>query len=74
MLELWTIITHEDSTGTTYFIVTKTGTHTVLEKLDDFIMRNRVVQTSDVYRTLKEILEDEKREILRKGVIDVPDN
>ena len=71
MLELGTIITNEDSTGLTYFIVTKTGTHTVLEKLDDFILRNYVVQTSDVYTTLKEILEFEKKKILKKGIADV---
>ena len=71
MLELGTIITNEDYTGLTYFIVTKTGTHTVLEKLDDFILRNYVVQTSDVYTTLKEILEYEKKKILKKGIADV---
>lgn len=71
MLELGTIITNEDSTGLTYFIVTKTGTHTVLEKLEDFIMRNYVIQTSDVYRTLKEIIADEKHKILKRGVADV---
>ena len=74
MLELGTIIANEDPTGTIYFIVTKAGTHTVLEKLDDFIMRNRVVQTSDVYRTLREIIEDEKQKIIKKGVADVPYN
>ena len=74
MLELGTIITNEDSTGLTYFIVTKTGTHTVLEKLDDFILRNYVVQTSDVYTTFKEILEYEKKKILKKGIADVPYN
>ena len=74
MLELGTIITNEDSTGLTYFIVTKTGTHTVLEKLEDFIMRNYVIQTSDVYRTLKEIIADEKHKILKRGAADVTYN
>ena len=72
MLEVGTIIASKDPTATEYFVVTGiTARRPVLEPLDSFIMRNYVVQTGDIYCTIKELVEDERHKMLQKGVIDV---
>ena len=71
MLELGAIIPSEEPSGTVHYIVVETGERVVFEKVEDFIIRNRVITTGDVYRTLRDIIEDEKRRIIKKGVIDV---
>lgn len=72
MLELGTIIANEEPSGTVHYVVTETGSRVSLEKIEDYIIRNYVVQTGDVYRTIKELIEDEKCYLIRKGDVDVP--
>jgi hypothetical protein len=72
MFELGTIIAKEELSGTVHYVVTETGGRITFEKVEDYIIRNYVVQTGDVYRTIKEIIEDEKRYLIRKGEVDVP--
>ena len=74
MLELGVVIPNEEPSGTVYYVVTETGTRVSLERVEDFIIHNRVVTTGDVYRTLRDIIEDEKQRIIKKGVIDVQSN
>lgn len=64
------IFENEELGGTVYYIVTEVGSQTKFEKLEDFIIRNYVVQTGDVYRTIRDIIEDEKRYIIRRGKVD----
>ena len=71
MLKLGTIISNEEPSGTVHYIVTETGVGAKLEKIEDYIIRRYIVQTGDVYRTIGEIIEDEKRYLIRKGVVDV---
>ena len=70
-MKLGDIIESCDSTGTNYYIVVEAGQRSLLEKLDDYIIRNRVITTCDVYRTLRDIIAEEKRVIIKKGTIDV---
>jgi hypothetical protein len=72
MLELGTIIANEETSGTVHYVVTETGRRPRLEKIEDYIIRRYVVQTGDVYRTIGEVIEDEKRYLIRKGEVDVP--
>ena len=72
MLPLGAIIANEEPSGTVHYVVTETGSRVQLEKIEDYIMQRYIVQTGDVYRTLKEIIEDEKRYLIRKGEVDVP--
>ena len=72
MLKLGAIIPNEEPSGTVYYVVTETGSKVNLEKIEDYIIRRYVVQTGDVYRTIGEIIEDEKRYLIHKGEVDVP--
>jgi hypothetical protein len=72
MLELGAILANEELCGTVHYVITETGRRPHLEKVEDFIIRNYIVQTGDVYRTIKEVIEDEKRKMIRKGEVDVP--
>ena len=66
------IIQGEEASGTVYYVVTEiNGRRPILERLEDFIIRNYVVKAGDVYLTLKEIIEDEKQRAIKEGVIDV---
>lgn len=71
MLTLGAVIPNEEPSGTVYYVVIETGERVVFEKVEDFIIRNRVITTGDVYRTLRDIIEDEKQIIIRKGFINV---
>ena len=71
MPELGAIISCDEPSGIVHYIVVETGERVVFEKVEDFIIRNRVITTGDVYRTLRDIIEDEKRCIIKKGVLDV---
>ena len=70
-MKLGEVISSVGPTGTDYYIVVETGRRPLLEKVEDFIICNRVVTTCDVYRTIKDIIEEEKKVIIRKGIIDV---
>ena len=71
MLRLGDVIESCSAAGTDYYIVTETGRRPLLERLEDYIINRRVITTCDVYRPLSDIIEEEKRAIIRKGTIDV---
>jgi hypothetical protein len=70
-MKLGEVIESCTPTGTDYYIVIETGYRPLLEKIEDFIIRNRVITTCDVYRPLRDIIEEEKKAIIRKGTTNV---
>ena len=70
-MKLGDVIESCGAAGTEYYIVTETGSRPLLEKVEDFIIRNRVITVCDVYRPLKDIIEEEKKSIISKGTIHV---
>ena len=70
-MKLGDVIESHSVAGTDYYIVIETGYRPLLEKVEDYIIRNRVITVCDVYRPLRDIIEEEKRAIIRKGTIDV---
>jgi hypothetical protein len=73
MLEVGQIICSKDISGEEYFVVVETGHRPLLEKLDDFIIRNFVVcepSTGDFY-TLAELIAREKDKIIRNRKVEI---
>lgn len=70
-MKLGDVIESRSATGTEYYIVTETGSRPLLEKVEDFIICNRVITVCDIYRPLKDIIEEEKKSIISKGTIHV---
>jgi hypothetical protein len=71
MFKLGEIIPSDGPKGTEYYIVVEEGTRPLLELLDDYIMRCRMVPYEGEYCTLREIVDREKQKIISKGYINV---
>lgn len=71
MFKLGEIIPSEGPKGIEYYIVVEAGDRPLLELLDDYILRCRIVPYEGEYCTLREVVEREKQRIISKGYINV---
>ncbi len=71
MFRLGEIIPSHGSAGDEHYIVVETGHRSLLEKVEDYIIRNYCVMDHGEQYTLAGLIEREKQKMLSKGEINV---
>ena len=74
MFKLGEIIPSYGPQGEEYYIVVEVGHRPLLEKVEDYIIRNYCVVDYGEQYTLAGLIEREKRRMLSKGAVNVYDN